>query len=251
MQAFIDTLMAAEPPPAARAAQRQGSLRHNVLPSSPVAASAPPLDSTLTSLDAPLPARDPALAHARGGSYHIVNSIALLLQQLEALLAFNQLPCELHLNVGLPIAELLQAANAQCQRQVLGAGAMASAGLRSITARHMALCSQCLLLLEVLLPRLRHRALLGVPPAGVAPLASVLDAVSEVRSHFESAITHARARRKARCSALAVSSVHRSLLCLAARAIFVLCVVPFCLCSGQGGHRSVHLPHAAARSAQC
>lgn len=180
VQAFIDSLMSPEPPAPQRAAQRQGSLHRDLLPSSPVAASAPLPDTALT--PSSTAARNTALAHAAGGSYYIVNGIALLLQQLEALLAFGGLPCGLHLNVGRPIAELLQAANAQCQRQVLGAGAMASAGLRSITARHMAVCSQCLLLLETLLPRLRHRALLGVPAAGVAPLASMLDAVSEVRS---------------------------------------------------------------------
>jgi hypothetical protein len=125
-------------------------------------------------------ARDATRVRFPGGACFIVNSFALLLQQLEAVLAFGALPCQLPLNLGRPLADLLQSANAHAMRQVLGAGAMATAGLRSISARQMAICSQGLLLLEVLMPRLRHRALQNTPTASVASLASTLDSVSEV-----------------------------------------------------------------------
>jgi hypothetical protein len=125
-------------------------------------------------------ARDAQCLRFPGGTCFIVNSFALLLQQLEAILAFGSLPCQLRLNLGRPVADLLLSANAHAMRQVLGAGAMATAGLRSISARQMAICSQCLLLLEVLMPRLRHRALQTSLPVAMASLATTLDSVSEV-----------------------------------------------------------------------
>lgn len=116
------------------------------------------------------------------GRYYIVNSVALLLQHIESLLAFGAVPCALQFDMGSRVGELLRLFNSQSQQLVLGAGAMASAGLRSITARHMAVCSQGLLLLEALMPALRHRVLAGVPPANVGALSSLLDSASEART---------------------------------------------------------------------
>jgi vacuolar protein sorting-associated protein 54 len=115
------------------------------------------------------------------GSYFIVNSLAVLLQHIDSLLAFGAVPCQLQFEMGGRIGELLRYFNSRSQQLVLGAGAMSTAGLKSITARHMAVCSQCLLLLEALMPYLRHRVLAGVPPAQVASLSSLLESASEVR----------------------------------------------------------------------
>ena len=115
------------------------------------------------------------------GRYYIVTSVALLLQHIESLLAFGAVPCQLQFDMGARVGELLRVYNARSQQLVLGAGAMASAGLKSITARHMAVCSQGLLLLEALMPYLRHRVLVGVAPASVGQLSSVLDSAAEVR----------------------------------------------------------------------
>jgi hypothetical protein len=114
--------------------------------------------------------------------YVVVSSFALLLQHLDALLAFGHVSLALQYEMGSRIAELIRVFNVRSSELLLGAGAIATAGLRSITARHMAVCSQCLLLLEVLLPRLRGVALGGLPAVQVASLASLFEAVSEVSS---------------------------------------------------------------------
>ena len=115
-----------------------------------------------------------------GERYFVVSSVALLLQHLDALLAFGHVSLSLRYEMGSRIAELVRVFNVRSSELLLGAGAIASAGLRSITARHMAVCSQCLLLLEVLLPRLRYVALGGLPAVQVASLASLFEAVTEV-----------------------------------------------------------------------
>lgn len=112
--------------------------------------------------------------------YVIVSSVALLLQHLDALLAFGHVSLSLRYEMGSRIAELIRVFNVRSSELLLGAGAIVSAGLRSITARHMAVCSQCLLLLEVLLPRLRYVALGGLPAVQVAALASLFEAITEV-----------------------------------------------------------------------
>ena len=101
---------------------------------------------------------------------------------IETLLTFRDLPCDLYADVGSCIATLLKVANSRCQQLVLGAGAITTAGLKSISARHMAVCSQVVLLLQALLPGLRRRLLAGVAGGAAAQLASVLDSVAEVRS---------------------------------------------------------------------
>jgi vacuolar protein sorting-associated protein 54 len=115
------------------------------------------------------------------GKFFIVNSVAVLLQQIEALLAFGEARCQLQSDMGTRIVALLKFANTRSQQLVLGAAAISTAGLKSITARHMAVCSQGLLLLGELMPALRRRVLRSVSPLHVPPLASLLDSVSEVR----------------------------------------------------------------------
>lgn len=110
----------------------------------------------------------------------IVSSAALLLQHIDALLAFGQTSLALRYEMGSRVAALVRAFDTSSQELLLGAGAISSAGLRSITARHMSICSQCLLLLEVLLPRLRYMALEALPAAQVASLATIYESVAEV-----------------------------------------------------------------------
>lgn len=67
------------------------------------------------------------------------------------------------------------------ERTVLLAGALASAGLKSITARHMAVCSQSLFALEVLLPHLRTQLLRGVAALPATAASSSFDTTTNVR----------------------------------------------------------------------
>lgn len=117
----------------------------------------------------------------------VVGSAGLLLQHIEALLAFGHAHLALRYEMGTRIAALIRAFDTGSQELLLGAAAISSAGLRSITARHMSVCSQCLLLLEVLLPRLRGMALQGLPAAQVASLATIYESVAEVRRSMRSA----------------------------------------------------------------
>ena len=127
------------------------------------------------------------------GRYFIVHGTSVLLQHVQSLLAFGAVPCQLQAEMGSRIGELLRTYSACSQQQVLSAGAMHTAGLRSITARHMAVCSQALLLLEALMPYLRHRVLAGVPAAQATQLASLLDSASEVRCPCRRCRVHAAA----------------------------------------------------------
>lgn len=137
----------------------------------------PPLDATL----APTSGEEYHKAVVPSGEFYVVNSVLVLVQHMQTLLAFSELPCELHYEVGSRLADLVKLANGRSQQLVLGAGAIATVGLKSISARHMAVCSQVLLLLEGLLPGLRRRALRGVVGGNATQLATVLDAVAEVR----------------------------------------------------------------------
>eukprot|EP00892_Ulva_mutabilis_P010260 jgi/Ulvmu1/7606/UM038_0031.1 len=109
----------------------------------------------------------------------VVGSAGLLLQHIDALLAFGYTSLALRYEMGSRIAALVRAFDTSSQELLLGAAAISSAGLRSITARHMGVCSQCLLLLEVVLPRLRYMALQGLPAAQVASLATIYESVAE------------------------------------------------------------------------
>lgn len=119
--------------------------------------------------------------HIGNARFVVVGSAGLLLQHIESLLAFGHAHLALRYEMGTRIAALIRAFDTGSQELLLGAAAISSAGLRSITARHMGVCSQCLLLLEVVLPRLRGIALEGLPAAQVASLATIYESVAEVR----------------------------------------------------------------------
>lgn len=121
-----------------------------------------------------------AALHVGDARFVVVGSAGLLLQHIEALLAFGHTSLALRYEMGSRIAALVRAFDTNSQELLLGAAAISSAGLRSITARHMGVCSQCLLLLEVVLPRLRYMALEGLPAAQVASLATIYESVAEV-----------------------------------------------------------------------
>jgi Vps54-like protein len=114
-----------------------------------------------------------------GEQYHVVTSLVVLLQQVQASMAFGQAVPSLQFDMGHRIAQLLSLFNSRSHALLLGAAAIQTSGLRSITARHMAVCSQSLLLLEALLPSVRYCALQRLPATQIAALASLFEGVAE------------------------------------------------------------------------
>lgn len=100
-----------------------------------------------------------------GQKYQIVASAAGLIQHLDEYLSFHIAFPSFAAETGQRIVEVLSFFNSRSCQLLLGAQAMRMSGLKSITAKHLALCSQCISLLTAL-----H-----------SPLATVL-LVSEVES---------------------------------------------------------------------
>jgi len=75
------------------------------------------------------------------------------------------------------IVSLLRLVNVRTAELVLGAEAMQTAELKSITAKHLAMAAQTMLLLGVVVPMLHDALALRLPAAHV-PLLSELDRVS-------------------------------------------------------------------------
>ncbi len=132
-----------------------------------------------TGLQAPGPAAPgtpPAHAVAVGGARYTVVASALVLlrtlaQYCEAAGAMPALGSEvLH-----RAAEAVKLFNSRSCQLVLGAGALQVSGLKSITAKHLALASQSLALAGALLPHMRSALSRAVPRARHALLLTQLD----------------------------------------------------------------------------
>ncbi|GAA5800869.1 hypothetical protein HPULCUR_006308 [Helicostylum pulchrum] len=91
-----------------------------------------------------------------GHSYYVVGCTLLILKMFE-----DYLKCVLNLdNMAVEImqklVELLKLFNSRVCQVILGAGAMRSAGLKNITAKHLALASQSLGVMIALIPKLKE-----------------------------------------------------------------------------------------------
>ena len=99
----------------------------------------------------------------------------------------------LHLvqDVLLRIVELLRLFNARTQQLVLGADAMRRLNnpLKSITAKHLALCSQCLSLVIAELPHIREAIKTHLPQKQHALLLELDKVTSEYQEHNEKILT--------------------------------------------------------------
>ncbi|TFK30114.1 Vps54-domain-containing protein [Coprinopsis marcescibilis] len=88
--------------------------------------------------------------------YHMVSStseiLTLLLDYLKVIVNMNMLTTDAMSRV----IEFMKAYNSRTCQVVLGAGAMRSAGLRNITAKHLALASQSLSIMSELIPYIRE-----------------------------------------------------------------------------------------------
>lgn len=90
-----------------------------------------------------------------GHSYYVVGCSLLILKMFE-----DYLKCVLNLEsmtseVMQKLVELLKLFNSKVCQVILGAGAMRSAGLKNITAKHLALASQSLAVMIALIPKLK------------------------------------------------------------------------------------------------
>ena len=119
-----------------------------------------------------------------GKQYACVAAALMLLRCLAQYVDIaNALPCiateVLHRG-----CEVIQLFNGRSCQLVLGAGALRSAGLKSITAKTMALASQSLALAGALAPHVRAALARLLPPARHALLLTALDrAAADVRLH--------------------------------------------------------------------
>ncbi|CAD7701903.1 unnamed protein product [Ostreobium quekettii] len=91
----------------------------------------------------------PAIAVGKQ-EYRIVFSAAGLIECLGEYLAFHKAFPEFVTETGQFVLELLTSFNTRSCQLLLGAQAMRTSGLKSITAKHLALCSQCIYLLRSL-----------------------------------------------------------------------------------------------------
>lgn len=120
-----------------------------------------------------------------GASFAVVPAALVLLRCLaQHCDAAAQLPALLGGDVPSRAAELLKLFNARSCALVLGAGALQCAGLKSITAKHLALCSQSLALAGAALPHARAALARALPPQRAPLLLAPLDRVAaDLRLH--------------------------------------------------------------------
>lgn len=90
-----------------------------------------------------------------GKSFHLVNSALMLLKMVEDYMSLHDLMPQFGAEIVHRQLELLKLFNSQTAALVLGAGAMRTAGLRSISAKQLALSCQAVAMLATLLVPLR------------------------------------------------------------------------------------------------
>lgn len=85
-----------------------------------------------------------------GQEYQIVSSAVALIEHIDEYLSFHRALPEFVTETGQRLVEIVALFNSRSCQLLLGAQAMRVSGLRSITAKHLALCSQCIYLLVAL-----------------------------------------------------------------------------------------------------
>lgn len=108
--------------------------------------------------DGPSESHSPTL-QLSGKSFHLVNSALMLLKMVDEYMALYDLMPQFGAEIVHRELELLKLFNSQTCALVLGAGAMRTAGLRSISAKQLALSCQAVAMLATLLPLLRAGSL--------------------------------------------------------------------------------------------
>ncbi|KAL2623879.1 hypothetical protein R1flu_008124 [Riccia fluitans] len=106
----------------------------------------------------------------RGASFHTVNCGLILLKMVAEYIDISNVLPTLATEVVHRVAEILKTYNQRTCQLVLGAGAMQVSGLKSITAKHLALASQTISFFYALIPDIRRLLSVHVPEARKALL---------------------------------------------------------------------------------
>lgn len=143
--------------------------------------------------EGPMEAQPTRTLSVDGKQYRVCASLLMLLEMLaEYLSCADKLPA-LCTDIVQRVGELLKSYNSRTCQLVLGAGAMQLAGLKSITARHLVLTSQCLSVMLCKIPAVRAH-LAKYMPARYEPLLVELDRIGkellEHRSEIYTKIVH-------------------------------------------------------------
>eukprot|EP00850_Spirogloea_muscicola_P014444 SM000104S09314 [mRNA] locus=s104:23447:28973:+ [translate_table: standard] len=115
----------------------------------------------------------------KGNSYHVVECSVLLATLLQENLHTAEALPAMAMEVVHRVAELLKLFNSRTCQLVLGAGAMQVSGLKSITAKHLALASQSISLYYAIIPDIRRLLALHIPEARQGLLLTEIDHVCQ------------------------------------------------------------------------
>lgn len=118
------------------------------------------------------------MLYFRGVAYHMVNCGLYLVKMMSEYVDMNTYLPTLSAEVVHRVAELLKLFNSRTAHLVLGANALQVSGLRSITARHLAMASQVISFTYAIIPEIRRILLLKVPETYKVLLQSEIDRVA-------------------------------------------------------------------------
>ncbi|KAK4421009.1 Vacuolar protein sorting-associated protein 54, chloroplastic [Sesamum alatum] len=118
------------------------------------------------------------MLHFRGVGYHMVNCGLYLVKMLSDYIDMSNCLPALSAEIVHRVAEILKLFNSRTAHLVLGANALQVSGLRSITARHLAMASQVISFTYAIIPEIRRVLLLKVPETYKGLLQSELDRVA-------------------------------------------------------------------------
>ncbi|KAG8365685.1 hypothetical protein BUALT_Bualt18G0132200 [Buddleja alternifolia] len=120
----------------------------------------------------------PRMLYFRGVGYHMVNCGLYLVKMMSEYIDMNNCLPTLSAEVVHRIADILKLFNSRTAHLVLGANALQVSGLRSITARHLAMASQVISFTYAIIPEIRRILLLKVPETYKGLLQSEIDRVT-------------------------------------------------------------------------
>ncbi|KAG0482955.1 hypothetical protein HPP92_011039 [Vanilla planifolia] len=115
----------------------------------------------------------------RNVGYHMVNCGLILLKMLSEYVDMNNCLPALSSEVIHRVVEILKTFNTRTCQLVLGAGAMQVSGLKSITSKHLALASQIISFICVILPEIQSVLFHKVPESRKALLLSEVERVAQ------------------------------------------------------------------------
>jgi vacuolar protein sorting-associated protein 54 len=113
----------------------------------------------------PAAAPQSAVLRVKGASFHVAGTGVMLVKMLGDYCALAEAVPEVTADAVIAIVELLRLFNSRSAQLVLGAGAVQSAGLRRITAKHLAVSAQTLDAVLALLPSIRGALVMRLPPS--------------------------------------------------------------------------------------